>query len=74
MKSEPTLVRPLVVDEREAAKLLGISVGTLKGLRRRGEIAFVPLSQRRIGYRQSDLVAFVDANVVNGNRTGGEHK
>lgn len=60
---------PLVVREREAGQLLGVSVAALRRWRREGRgPAFVRL-ERCIGYRIDDLETFVNANRVTQSRT-----
>ncbi len=39
---------PLLVDRREAARLLGVSPGTIDNLRTRGELPSVKLGARRL--------------------------
>jgi predicted DNA-binding transcriptional regulator AlpA len=51
-----------VVSENEAARLLSVSVSTLRRLRRRGlapRVVF--LSERRLGYRIGDLEQWLEA-------------
>lgn len=50
----------MLVDRREAAKLLGVSAGTIDNLRRRGELPSVKIAARRL-FDPRDLVALVDA-------------
>jgi hypothetical protein len=66
---------PLVVRERVAAQLLGVSVAALRRWRqeKRGP-AFVRL-ERCVGYRMADLEAFISANrVVNGPAKDGKDR
>jgi predicted DNA-binding transcriptional regulator AlpA len=51
-----------VVDEPTAQSLIGVSARTWDRMRARGEIPPITrLSKRRIGYRISDLKAWLDA-------------
>lgn len=51
-----------VLDEKSAAALLGVSHVTLERMRRAGRAPrHVQLSARRLGYRISDLTAWLDA-------------
>lgn len=49
---------------RQAADFLGVSESTAEALVRRGELARVQISPRRIGVRLGDLSAFVAARRV----------
>jgi hypothetical protein len=61
----------LVVREREAGRLLGVSVAALRRWRReRRGPPFVRL-ERCIGYRVADLEAFVATNTVTQRNTNG---
>lgn len=51
---------PLLVDRREAARLLGVSAGTIDNLRIRGELPSVKLGTRRL-YDRGDLRQLVDS-------------
>lgn len=51
---------PLLVDRLEAARLLGVSPGTIDNLRLRGELPSVKLLSRRL-YDIADLRRFIDA-------------
>lgn len=51
---------PMLVDRREAARLLGVSAGTIDNLRLRGELASVKLLARRL-FDRRDLLALIDA-------------
>lgn len=53
-----------VFREKKAAAFIGISFWQLQALRRRGEITYVQLGERAIGYRVRDLIAYVNARVV----------
>ena len=50
---------PLLVDRREAGRLLGVSPGTIDNLRTRGELPSVKLLARRL-YDVADLRRFID--------------
>jgi len=58
--STATLPLSLLVDRREAARLLGVSPGTIDNLRTRGELPSVKLLARRL-FDVADLRRFVDA-------------
>lgn len=51
---------PLLVDRREAARLLGVSAGTIDNLRIRGELPSVKVAARRL-YDVDDLRRYVEA-------------
>jgi excisionase family DNA binding protein len=50
---------PLLVDRREAGRLLGVSPGTIDNLRRRGELPSVKIGGRRL-FAVVDLGRFVE--------------
>lgn len=49
---------PLLVDRREAARLLGVSPGTIDNLRQRGELPSVKLLARRL-FDMADLRSYI---------------
>jgi excisionase family DNA binding protein len=51
---------PLLVDRREAARLLGVSPGTIDNLRTRGELKSVKLLARRL-FDVGDLRRYIEA-------------
>jgi hypothetical protein len=51
---------PLLVDRREAARLWGVSPGTIDNLRLRGELPSVKLMNRRL-FAVADLVRLIEA-------------
>lgn len=51
---------PMLVDRREAGRLLGVSPGTIDNLRLRGELPSVKIAARRL-FAVADLFAFVEA-------------
>ena len=55
----PTMWAPLLVDRREAARLLGVSPGTIDNLRTRGELPSVKLFARRL-FDVADLRRYVE--------------
>jgi len=57
-RHNPTLA-PLLVDRRGAARLLGVSGGTIDNLRLRGELQSLKLGARRL-YAVADLHALVE--------------
>lgn len=48
----------LLVDRREAARMLGVSAGTIDNLRARGELPSIKIGTRRL-YAVEDLRQFV---------------
>lgn len=63
MASEPTHPRPsapMLVDRREAGRLLGVSPGTIDNLRTRGELPSVKLLARRL-YDVADLRRYIES-------------
>lgn len=54
---------PMLVDRREAARLLAISPGTVDNLRMRGELPSVKLASRRL-FDVADLRRLIDARKV----------
>ncbi|MEN9924059.1 MAG: hypothetical protein RL268_185 [Pseudomonadota bacterium] len=53
-----------LLDEADAAEMLGLSVKTLQGLRRRGEIAYIRLSSRMIRYQRKNLEDYLERSVT----------
>ncbi|MCC6228377.1 MAG: helix-turn-helix domain-containing protein [Phycisphaerales bacterium] len=51
---------PMLVDRREAARLLGVSPGTIDNLRNAGELPSLKLMSRRL-FDVADLRRFIDA-------------
>jgi excisionase family DNA binding protein len=51
---------PLLVDRREAARLLNISTGTIDNLRLRGELPSVKIAARRL-FAVADLKALIES-------------
>jgi excisionase family DNA binding protein len=51
---------PLLVDRREAARLLGISAGSVDNLRTRGELPSIKIGAAR-RFDMADLRRFIDA-------------
>lgn len=58
MGNAPSALAPLLVDRLEAARLLGVSPGTVDNLRNRGELPSVKLFGRRL-FDVSDLVRLI---------------
>ena len=56
----PTTPAPLLVDRREAGRLLGVSPGTIDNLRTRGELPSMKIAARRL-FDVADLRRFIDA-------------
>lgn len=59
---------PMLVDRREAARVLGVSPGTIDNLRNAGELPSLKIMSRRL-YDVADLRRFVEARK---SRTGRE--
>lgn len=59
----PLTPSPMLVDRREAARLLGVSAGTIDNLRLRGELPSVKIAARRL-YDVADLRRFIDERKV----------
>ncbi|MDX9910981.1 MAG: helix-turn-helix domain-containing protein [Phycisphaerales bacterium] len=51
---------PLLIDRREAARLLGVSPGTIDNLRTRGELPSVKIVGRRL-YDVADLRRYIES-------------
>jgi excisionase family DNA binding protein len=51
---------PMLVDRREAGRLLGVSPGTIDNLRLRGELPSVKVRARRL-FDVADLRRFIEA-------------
>lgn len=51
---------PMLIDRREAARLLGVSPGTIENLRLRGELPSVKILTRRL-FVVADIRAFIEA-------------
>lgn len=61
MRSDPTTgSAPMLVDRREAARLLSVSPGTIDNLRTRGELPSVKVLSRRL-FDVADLRRFIEA-------------
>lgn len=56
----PATPAPLLVDRREAGRLLGVSPGTIDNLRLRGELPSLKLLSRRL-FDVADLRRYVEA-------------
>jgi DNA-binding transcriptional MerR regulator len=59
MTNDARTPEPMLVDRREAARLLGVSAGTIDNLRKRGAIPSVKIATRRL-YDVGDLRRFVE--------------
>lgn len=59
---------PLLVDRHEAARLMGVSAGTIDNLRTRGELASVKLMSRRL-FDVADLRRLIEARKVEGEKS-----
>ena len=53
-----SLIVPVCYSSRDAAKVISVSPSTLERLRRKGEIACVKISERKIAYRREELDRF----------------
>ncbi len=51
---------PLLVDRREAARLLNVSPGTVDNLRLRGELPSIKIAARRL-FAVADLKALIES-------------
>ena len=60
MTSDTPPLAPLLVDRREAGRLLGVCGNTIDNLRRRGELPSVKIAARRL-FDVDDLRRFIDA-------------
>lgn len=60
MSTAQNSTAPLLVDRREAARLLGVSPGTIDNLRARGELASLTLGARRL-FDVADLRRLIEA-------------
>ena len=58
-----TATTPLLVNRREAGRLLDVSPGTIDNLRRRGELPSVKIAARRL-FDVADLRRFIEARKV----------
>lgn len=58
--NNPITTTPLLVDRREAGRLLGVSPGTIDNLRTRGELPSVKIAARRL-FDVGDLRRFIEA-------------
>ncbi len=56
----PTTAAPLLVDRREAGRLLGVSPGTIDNLRTRGELPSVKIAARRL-FDLTDLRRLIES-------------
>jgi predicted site-specific integrase-resolvase len=53
-----------ILSEPETAKYIGVSAVTLRRMRKAGKVAYIQLSENRIGYRQSQANALLDERTV----------
>jgi excisionase family DNA binding protein len=60
MSPQPQPSTVLLIDRHEAARLLGVSAGTIDNMRTRGELASLKLGARRL-YDVADLRALIAA-------------
>ena len=61
----PAKLAPLLVDEREAARLLGVSPRTVWALAASGELSVVRIKRAK-RYDMADLRAYIDAQKQGG--------
>lgn len=62
MLKKSTTIAPLVVSERDAARLVGLSPSSLRRQRNEGTgPRAIWLSDRKLGYRMTELEAWVDS-------------
>lgn len=55
---------PKIIKDKQAVELLGVSRSTLLVLRKQGKIPYIQISTQRIGYLESDLQAYLNANRI----------
>jgi Helix-turn-helix domain len=55
---------PQIYKSKQAAQIIGVSPATLLTLKKHGKIAFIQLSKGRIGYTETDLQAYLNANRI----------
>ncbi len=56
----------MLIDERETAKALGVTVACLRRWRWAGtHLPFIKLGNRLVRYRMEDVQAFIDSNLRN---------
>jgi prophage regulatory protein len=61
------IARQRVLDERTAAKFIGVSPMTLERLRKTGAAPrHLRLTERRLGYRLADILDWLDARAAAG--------
>jgi len=60
-----------VLNEREAAAALGVSLRHLQRLRLAGEVPFVRLGARRVGYSVHQLYRWLDERAVTEDKKSG---
>lgn len=71
-KDQLPQTQPLLVNDREAARMLSVSPRHLFTLRRTGQIGFVRVGAGAIRYRVKDLEEFAAKNtLVEGSQTHG---
>lgn len=58
--NSPTMTAPLLIDRREAGRLLDVSPGTIDNLRLRGELPSLKIGARRL-FDVADLRRLIDA-------------
>ena len=52
-----------LLDMRQAARYLNVSLRTMHGIRQRGEIPVVVMCKRTVRFRREDLDAYIEDNV-----------
>ena len=60
MSNVPNTTAPLLVDRREAGRLLGVCPGTIDNLRLRGDLPSVKIAARRL-FDIADLRRFIES-------------
>lgn len=60
MTSDARTPPPLLIDRLEAARLLGVSPGTIDNLRNRGELPSLKIGARRL-FDVADIHRFIEA-------------
>jgi excisionase family DNA binding protein len=56
-----TEAEDFILTQKQAAERLGISTQTLVRMQARGDLPRVQISDRRVGYRHSDISNFLNA-------------
>lgn len=49
---------------KQAAIFLGLCLSSVNNLKKQGKIPFIQISKGRIGFLESDLIAYIESNRV----------